>query len=979
MEPGMESHPRWPLVLLILSFTGCLASGCGGASASPPATPGDAGVIDRTALEGTCTISLPDGQSERIDFGNVALASTGIKLVSIRNSSTLPWEVKLGAFMFGADAFSLIPPSQERAFAVPAGDSIDVGIAFSPQAIQAYHALLPIEAPTWCNLAQIELVGAGVERTLLFQRWIDFSYVEPGSTATQEFTLQNIGTYPITFSLDALTLNEPASSPIAEYLPFSITAFNGLPLAAGDTVFSRPRVLPPDQSVVTYRLTFRPGDDPNHAPEKPDFQPITGPHTAILRLTTDDIPFATTDITLMGIGGGPQIKTTPSARLDFLSVPIGSHLAKTVLIVNVGTDVPGTDLDNLRFRNCRPDKCASAPERPPEIVRADGTPSPDFRIVSWPPSGYRDAAGLEAKRALRLEVVFEPAAAGANPGWRAAELHIYSTDPDEGDYVLNLVGEAIESEPCELGIMPGKVDFGVIEPMLASETHTIIIKNLAPTRCLIYALDLDEATKTVGAFQLLEGAKENLFIEGGSAYAVPVRFTPERMQPYAGAVSLQMHLPHTTTASLPLAGKGGASCLVLAPGAIEFGQVRLGCSARARSVSLINSCVTRQVTIRSLSLADSHDDHFRLVSFPASFSGLASFEKVAFSITYAPERFGLEATNIKVEVTEEDETPFLLSLPVSGAGTLGARQTDRAVQDDLPMVDLLFVLDSGGSMTYGHSKFADKYDHLAYYAARYGIDFHIAAVTSDPGAFNGGTPGVVEGTFWPFSARPPERIVTSSLPASTQKLLFKSITTMNHAFGAAEWLIHPAAAALSPIMTQAGAPNDGFLREGASLHVVTVSDTYDHGPHELSEYQLFFQRLKPNGRFFFHGVIPVAPGACVYDGGADAANDPRVKTMIADTGGYLGDICTRDWGKTFSELSRSIMKPRNAFALSTFPDLANGIVVKVNGVELHEGTAAEPAWRYVASRGDCGAVVFEDSYIPKPGAVVELIYDTACE
>ncbi len=981
----MGFRPRWSVLAVFLTLNAHLASGCGEGSPRPPPGPGDSGPVDRgpdePSFEGTCTISLPNGQAGALDFGNTQLTSTLVEAIVIRNSSPLPWDVRLGDIEPSfPNAFSLSSPLQAEPFTVPAGGSVEVGITFTPLASRHYQANLPIEAPTWCDLTKIELVGTGVERILLFDQQVDFSYVEPGNTATRELSFQNIGTHHVTFFFEALSLTAPISSQLAGYSPFSIKAINGVTLGAGETGFNQSHVLPPDGSIVTFILAFRPGDNPNHAPGDPDYLAIKGPHAALLRLETDDEKFAFAEISLTGIGGGPKLETIPASELDFKAVAVGSYYTKSITLTNAGTNEPDTTLENLHFRHCRAEDCATALETPPEIRRADGTPSPDFKILYWPPadSGYRDTVGLEAQSSLQLEVMFKPVTQGENLGQREAELHIYTNDPDRADYTLKLVGEAIESPACQLEMSPSKVEFGVVEPWGTSPSFTIVLKNRVATPCIIYALRLEENTKAQGVFMLPLGAKENLYIEGGGTHVVPVRFLPHDYRPYAGVVSLKLNQPSVPETSLLLAGVGGKPCLVFEPYSINFGSMRIGCSPQERSVSLYNQCAYRQVAIQSASLIDSRNGSFRLVTSPPLESLLGHAQETTFSLAYEPAGIGVEATSVELLVSEDYQEPVLLYLPISGTGTIETRQSDIVQQDALPKVDLLFVIDNS-SFEEAQMKVATQFGLLAAQASQHGVDYHIAAVSTDPGSGNAGSSGVIEGAFWPMSGKPSQRIVKRSMPVDEQTRLFANMIQMGITGSGTEWLIDPAVQALSSEMTREGAHNAGFLRGDATLHIVTISNARDQGPHELVLYQLFFHRLKGKGRFFYHGIIPVfSPGKCSYDGGTASAEDPRVKTMIADTGGYLGDICTSDWTATLRELYRAIFKSRDTFELSSPPDLGNNIVVKIDGVEFSQWQDGEPIWRFDSSRGNYGAVVFEGTRVPLPGAIVEIDYETAC-
>ncbi len=451
---------------------------------------------------------------------------------------------------------------------------------------------------------------------------------------------------------------------------------------------------------------------------------------------------------------------------------------------------------------------------------------------------------------------------------------------------------------------------------------------------------------------------------------------------HEAVLTLESDEPEFASAEIELHGIGagpGESCLAATPQTIDFGTVQLGCAASARNVTLVNQCIGKNMALAGTRLVDSHDDVFRIISEPPTGTVLAGGDQMSISLVYRSSEVDSETTSIEVQFVDDDRQTITLSIPVAGKGTPRTQQVDVIQQPPAPKKDLLFVIDNSPSMEPYQQRLADTFQFLITYVANQMLDYHIAVISTDPGDGNGGTPGVVEGAFWPLDGEPSERIVKESMPLEEQKRLISAMVPMGTNGSEVEWLIDPVVKALSPELTREGAHNAGFLREGAPLQVVVISDAHDQAPHSLTRYSDFFNKLT-QGIVILHGIIPLySDDTCVYDDPSDTAIDPRMSKMLTNFHGNVVDICAEDWREMISRLLLNCMMfLDDTFGLAASPNLSKGITVKVEGVEVPEMNGSERAWRYDSSRTEHGAIIFESRYIPRPGATVEITYEMAC-
>src|SRR5690606_9259159 len=162
--------------------------------------------------------------------------------------------------------------------------------------------------------------------------------------------------------------------------------------------------------------------------------------------------------------------------------------------------------------------------------------------------------------------------------------------------------------------------------------------------------------------------------------------------------------------------------------------------------------------------------------------------------------------------------------------------------------------------------------------------------------------------------------------------------------------------------------NLGFLREGAKLVVVFLSDEDDYSPQSVSFYETFLRGLKGGNEALLTVLALVGPEELQTCPTA-AATGSRYLALAEATGGMVESICTRNWAASLELLSAGAFGPRRHFPLNTQPDPASEIEVRLNGVSVTTGWHWDP---------EAGAVVFAVDAIPLPGTVVEITYPVGC-
>ena len=156
------------------------------------------------------------------------------------------------------------------------------------------------------------------------------------------------------------------------------------------------------------------------------------------------------------------------------------------------------------------------------------------------------------------------------------------------------------------------------------------------------------------------------------------------------------------------------------------------------------------------------------------------------------------------------------------------------------------------------------------------------------------------------------------------------------------------------------APGSDFLRDGAKLVIIYISDEDDHSTITTpSVAAAYFLALKTSSSYVTsHAVIGDVPNGCGSAQSGDLYND-----LVMLMSGTSLSICATDWGTPMENLAVESMI-NNSFKLSDNNPVEQTIEVLVDGVAAYD-------WTYDSIYN---AVVFDAASIPQNGQVIEISY-----
>ncbi len=281
-------------------------------------------------------------------------------------------------------------------------------------------------------------------------------------------------------------------------------------------------------------------------------------------------------------------------------------------------------------------------------------------------------------------------------------------------------------------------------------------------------------------------------------------------------------------------------------------------------------------------------------------------------------------------------------------------------------VDILWIIDNSGSMLTKQQNLATSFNSFMSTFTTKNYDFRMAIVTTDTrstgaGGQDGnfqGAPTVIDNNTANFETTFQANVVVGA----TGDPNAKALDAIN----------------LSMSTAKLAGTNAGFLRSGAKLIVIVLTDADDNdSTATVASTIAFLDSIKPDttdsatGRSIDNYTVNVAidnqsdPGPTPCVGSEDGVDFRDIATQ---TGGAIMDICAGDFSAGLSELSENIAQFVSQVLLKFEPQLSTLSVV-VDGVEVPND--ATNGYTYVAANNK---IVFNGTAIPSQNSTISVTY-----
>ena len=297
--------------------------------------------------------------------------------------------------------------------------------------------------------------------------------------------------------------------------------------------------------------------------------------------------------------------------------------------------------------------------------------------------------------------------------------------------------------------------------------------------------------------------------------------------------------------------------------------------------------------------------------------------------------------------------------------SLAATQVDEYKQAD-GVVDILWIVDTTGSMANQRTSLADNFDHFIDTLVRLRTEFRIGVTSTDMSP---------EGERGLVRAEPPQRIAIIDNATPNPREVFRANTTFPSS--RKRWMqsLGAMVAALDPAQDK----NPGLLRPGAALAVIVVSDGEDATFGGTAYFARWLRGVKGAGYetlISFSAIAGTVPDGCYPPGeesffGSKADPAFRLADMTRRTGGVFASICDPSFEDSLIRIAQALNTLRRIFPLTLKPDPATlYVTVDSSYVPQHPVNG----WEY---REDTNSIAFAGDYVPPPGSFIQVFYAIA--
>ncbi len=261
-------------------------------------------------------------------------------------------------------------------------------------------------------------------------------------------------------------------------------------------------------------------------------------------------------------------------------------------------------------------------------------------------------------------------------------------------------------------------------------------------------------------------------------------------------------------------------------------------------------------------------------------------------------------------------------------------------------LDILWVIDNSVDTKNKKAQIADKMDSFFSKIVTLGLDFHVAAITTDSAAQNElghfiGNPNILDRETW-------------NLQSAFSQLVqpIENIVTVNTGFDAIL-----SALSWEKLMTV----NKNFLREDALLVVIFVSDKEDASVSDLQEVEATLNRLKPSDKkqgWIFHSISP-------NEAGCGKSIATKVKQLAIISNGINSDYC--------DSTESSLLNIRDA-SIEVVTEIPLLVSTNVDTVSIAVNSVLVPrdvnnGWSYYAANH---SIRFYGSAVPAADTIIKL-------
>jgi len=490
-------------------------------------------------------------------------------------------------------------------------------------------------------------------------------------------------------------------------------------------------------------------------------------------------------------------------------------------------------------------------------------------------------------------------------------------------------------KPSEQDILafPSAIDFGHLVSGQETGVEQFTIINSGQRDLIITTPVLVQG---IDRFSLGDIPEQQWTIPPQENIVFDVTYNPKTFELNGAYIEIASDDPDEPVVRVDLIGYGDAPVANVSPLEFNYGDISIGCDNEERltitndgNLPLVVEDIVQMVT----QPVDILMEFGTLLPPPWTIDPGYSLD---FLVSYIPTDVGSDESEIKV-VTNDPYTPEIETIQF-GDGDVEQWFNETHIQEEIPVLDILWVVDDSGSMNYFQTNLANNIGLFVQAFVATGADYHMGVITTTHSMIS--------------------RLIDTTTP-NPEIVIANQVVVGIGGAGNEMGLAKSVEALSSP---HSAGPGSVFFRPDATLVVIYVSDERDHSGY-WGNHITFFDNIKPAGKFVPYAVIGDNPSGCSINGWFNAEFGAGYWDIVDYYGGDWYSICAPDWGVQLESMANQ-MAGRRAYELRERDPIESTIEVTVNGQISTE-------WDYVPATN---TVRFRDGHVPAPGQTIEIDY-----
>lgn len=630
-----------------------------------------------------------------LDFGSVALSSTGTQTLTLRSTGTAA--VVVNSIAVSGEDFSISGASFP--LSLEPGKTVDLHVYFQPKGTGDATGEITVNSTSASSpVTTVALAGSGANaavagdpRLTVFTAALNFGDVTTGSPTSQAVTLLSSGTAPVEvtsanltgsgFSIDdtifpiTLKPNQQISLPV-QFNPAAPGSIHGEISFNSNSIDGAATVSLAANGVASLapQLTVSPGavSFGSATIGSPLTQNLTLTSTGSSAVTVTSVKAAGAGFTISNSSLPVTLNPGEQETLQVQFNPVAAGVATgkiTVYSTSSGNPVVGVLLSGTGAEAPHPQLAFATgavsfglmtigrPAMQTVTLSSTGTApvtvnSAVIRGAGFTLSGSNFPVTLDPGKELTLDVQFNPTTTGSATG----QLTVNSTSSGNPVSIVTLSGAGTTLPVSKLSAASKSVDFGAVT--LGSSTT----QSLAPISAGSAPVTVKSVTVS-GAGFTVSGNSFPVTLNPGQQFPLDVRFNPTATGTSAGRLTVNTASATDPTASVNLTGIGATVSgpnLTVSPLSVTFSSVTIGWPG-TRYVTL-TSTGTSAVTVNSATISGTG---FSVsgVTFPVT---LSPQQTVTLKVKFNPTVPG--TVTGKLTIKSNSSVSPTIYIPITGTG-----------------------------------------------------------------------------------------------------------------------------------------------------------------------------------------------------------------------------------------------------------------------------------------------------------------------